>query len=108
MNEKLRTKRASKKLREENESNQRHLMTALDSLGSEGITSASGYEIAKRDAQLRNPDNPIWYFMGEGRIFRALEGLVDSGQLTRIRYEDERRIARYLYSMPEPTETPQE
>lgn len=86
--------------------NQGRLLTALDSLAAEGTTEASGYELARRDAELRHPElrDPSWRMMGHGTIYRELSHLEREGTLSARweTHEDDGGPRRRLYSRPEP------
>ena len=75
--------RVARYFAERDQRTQGYLLSALDSLTSEGLDGASGYQIAKRDAELRHPDHPGRHMMGYGTIYRSLDQLIEAGQLSR-------------------------
>lgn len=76
---------------------QGYILAAIDSLNVEGVEGVSGYQIAKRDASLRHPNNPRWHMMGLGSVYRNLNILVESRQLNEARIEIPGEPARFVY-----------
>ncbi len=69
---------------EKSRRNQGRILAAYDSLVVEGIVEVSGYEIAKRDAELRHPDRQdvSLRLMPYGTLYRGLSQLERQGILT--------------------------
>ena len=73
--------RVTGQFKERDQRTQGHLLAALDSLAAEGHDWVSGYEIAKRDNELRDPGHP-YRMMGHGTVYGGLDQLIKAGQLS--------------------------
>lgn len=91
---------------------QGRVLQALDSLTAEGKIP-SGYEIYRRDIELRSPDPKRALGIAQGTLYRALSQLETKGIIKREiipMYGDAsgKEHARYQYSRTVPLEEPQE
>lgn len=86
--------------------NQGRVLAAYDSLVVEGTVEVNGYELAKRDAELRHPDKQdvSLRLMPHGTVYRTLSQLERQGILT-SRWEQGGYPRRRLYLRVNPVQT---